>query len=30
MKEKPVELWAGYASEYPSDIMDRINQDFSV
>lgn len=30
MKEKAVELWAGYASEYPSDIMDRINQDFSV
>ena len=28
MKEKAVELWAGY--EYPSDIMDRINQDFSV
>ena len=30
LKEKAVELWAGYASEYPSDIMDRINQDFSV
>ena len=30
MKEKAVELWAGYASQYPSDIMDRINQDFSV
>lgn len=30
LKEKAVELWAGYADQYPADVMEQINADFAV
>lgn len=30
LKAKAVELWDGYASQYPADIMEKIKADFSV